>query len=83
MTRLALGLRCSDSLISDLRCDMCVARGSRSLRSRPVGRQRYSWSRTAFPFDSTSIVPVHDANCMTHVTEDAEHAQRAKNATEA
>lgn len=26
-----------------------------------MGRQRYSWSRTAFPFDSTSIVPVHDA----------------------
>jgi hypothetical protein len=38
-----------------------------------VGRQRYSWNRTAFPFDSTSIVPVHD-----HVTEKTPNTQNTR-----
>ena len=37
-----------------------------------MGRQRYSWNRAAFPFDSTSIVPVHD-----HVTEKTPNTRNA------
>jgi len=83
VTRLALVLRCSDSLISDLRCDMCVARGSRSLRSRPVGGVEWVASGILGAARHFLSIRRQSYRYMTHVAEDAEHAQRAKNATEA